>query len=160
VSMQRRVHCHAGHRHDALHTAPTALHKSHAKHNSMTTLLILYCRAGRVECNLGMLPSMQIDGVPEVAVTTPATAAICTATLPNSKESRGRAIVLTRLPTEQPVHNKADLWMTCHFCVSTRALQKDRTECSPNSRALCAGWRFGVVTLCVRQSYLTKCAVT
>ena len=57
-----------------------------------------------------MLHRVQTDGVPEVAVTTPAAAAICTATLPNSMESRGRAIVLTRPPAEQPVHNKADFW--------------------------------------------------
>ena len=57
-----------------------------------------------------MLHRVQINGVPEVAVTNPATAAICTATLPNSMESRGRATVLTRPPTEQPVHDKADFW--------------------------------------------------
>ncbi len=54
-----------------------------------------------------MLHRVEIDGVPEVAVTNPVTAAICTATLPERMESRGRAIVLTNPPTEQPVHDKA-----------------------------------------------------
>lgn len=57
-----------------------------------------------------MLHRMQMDGVPEVAVTNPVTAAICTAALPKSMESKGRAIVLTRPPTEQPVHHKAVFW--------------------------------------------------
>ena len=85
----------------------TALHRFH---NSMTTLLVLCHRAERAECKFEMLHRVQIDGVPEVAVTTPATAAICTATLPNSMERRGRVIVLTRPPTEQPVHDKAAFW--------------------------------------------------
>ncbi|KAA6429270.1 MAG: hypothetical protein FRX49_00666 [Trebouxia sp. A1-2] len=56
-------------------------------------------------------------------VTTPATAAICTAALPNSMESRGKATVLTRPPTEQPVH-EVELWKDLSFFVSAQGLCK------------------------------------
>ncbi len=71
-----------------------------------------------------MLHRVQTDGVPEVAVTAPATAAICTATLPNSMESRGRVVVLTRPPTEQPVHNKAGFWKDLSFLCQHKGFVK------------------------------------
>ena len=75
-----------------------------------------------------MLHRMRTDGVPEVAVTAPATAASCTATLPNSMESRGRAIVLTRPPAEQPVHNKAGFWRDLSFLCQHKGCTKGRDK--------------------------------
>ncbi len=79
--------------------------------------------ADLAECNLGKLHRVR---VPEVAVTSPATAAICTAILPNNMESRGRAIVLTRPPAEQPVHDKADFWKDLSVVCRHKGFAKGR----------------------------------